>query len=91
MCIVRLLADDSSLACSSASMRDIEGILNHDLLVLSTWKKQWLVDFNPSKTEAIICSCNDAYRFPNLVFEDVLVNFVESHKHLGFTLSSNAK
>ena len=47
-------------------------------------------DFNPSKTEAIIFSCNDAYYFPNLMFEDVLVNFVESHKHLGLTLSSNA-
>ena len=37
--IVRLFADDTSLACSSASIRDIEGILNHDLLVLSTWRK----------------------------------------------------
>ena len=89
--IVRLFADDTSLACSSASIRDIEGILNHDLLVLSTWRKQWLVDFNPSKTEAIIFSCNDAYYFPNLMFEDILVNFVENHKHLGLTLSSNAK
>ena len=52
--IVRLFADDTSLACSSASIRDIEGILNQDLLVLSTWRKQWLVGFNPSKTEAIL-------------------------------------
>ena len=89
--IVRLFADDTSLACSSASIRDIEGIFNHDLLVLSTWRKQW-EDFNPSKTEAIIfVFCNDAYHFPNLMFEDVLVNFVESHKHLRLTLSSNAK
>ena len=89
--IVRLFADDTSLTCSSASMRDIEGILNHDVLVLSTWREQWLVDFNLSKTEAIIFSCNDAYHFPNLMFEDVLVNYVESHKLLGLTLSSNAK
>ena len=59
--IVQLFADETSVACSSASMRDIVGILNHDLLLLSTWRKQWLVDFNPSKTEAIIFSCNDAY------------------------------
>ena len=52
---------------------------------------QWLVDFNPSKTEVVIFSCNDAYHFSNLMFKDVLVNFVESHKHLGLTLSSNAK
>ena len=30
--IVRLFADDTSLPCSSANIRDIEGILNHDLL-----------------------------------------------------------
>ena len=50
-----------------------------------------MVDFNPSKTEAIFFSCNDAHHLPNLMFEDVLVNFVESHKHRGLTLSSNAK
>ena len=38
--IVRLFADNTSLACSTASMHDIEGILNHDLLILSTWRKQ---------------------------------------------------
>ena len=63
--------DDTSLACSSENMPGIKGILNLDLLVLSTWRKQWLVDFHPSKTEAIIFSCNDAYHFPNLMFEDV--------------------
>ena len=25
------------------------------------------------------------------MFEDILINFVEGHKHLGLTLSSNAK
>ena len=89
--IVRLFADNTSLACSSASMRDIEGILNHDLFVLPTRRKQWLVDFNLNKTEAIVFSCNDAYHFPNLMFEDVSINFVESHKHLGLTPCSNVK
>ena len=28
--IVRLFADDTSLVCSSASIRDTEGILNYD-------------------------------------------------------------
>ena len=27
----------------------------------------------------------------NLVFDNILINFVENHKHLGLTLSSNAK
>ena len=73
--IVRLFADDTSLACSSASMRDIEGILSHDLLALSTCRSNgWSISI-PVKRD-------DAYHFPNLVFEDVLINFVESHKHL---------
>ena len=29
--------------------------------------------------------------FSDLMFEDVLVNFIESHKHLVLTLSNNAK
>ena len=65
--IVRLFTDDTSLACSSSNIHDTEGILNHDLLVLSTWRKQWLIDFYPSKSEAIIFSCNDAYHSPNHV------------------------
>ena len=28
---------------------------------------------------------------PNLLFNDVQIQFVDSHKHLGLTLSSNAK
>ena len=27
----------------------------------------------------------------NLVFDNILINFVENHKHLGLTLSSSAK
>ena len=27
----------------------------------------------------------------NLVFDNILINFVENHKHLGLALSSNAK
>ena len=52
--LTRLFADDSSLFYSASSLEDIQGLINHDLIILSQWAKQWLVTFNPSKTEAIL-------------------------------------
>ena len=52
--ITRIFADDTSLAFTASNVTDIEGILNHDLCVISDWSNQWLVDFNPNKTEAIL-------------------------------------
>ena len=49
--LTRLLADDSSLYYSASSLDDIQGLINHYLILLSQWAKQWLVTFNPSKTE----------------------------------------
>ena len=51
-----LFADDTSLAWSASNVNDIEGILNHDLDMVSTWSKQWRVSFNQTKTEAILFS-----------------------------------
>ena len=88
--ISRLFADDTSLACSATQIPDIEGILNHDLFMISNWAKQWLVDFNPSKTVAMLFS-NKNIDPPTLLFDNVHIQFVEDHKHLGLTLSSNGK
>ena len=52
--LTRLFADDSSLFYSASSLDDIQGLINHDQILLSQWAKQWLVTFNPSKTEAIL-------------------------------------
>jgi len=65
--ISRLFADDTSLACSASNINDIEGMLNHDLQSLSVWSKQWLVSFNPQKTEAILCFLS-GYFTPNYIF-----------------------
>lgn len=88
--ISRLFADDTSLACSASNINDLEGIMNHDLAVIANWSKQWLVSFNPSKTEAILFT-NHNVNNPSLVFENVDVTFVENHKHLGLTLNKHGK
>ena len=87
--LTRLFADDSSLFFSATNIQDLEGILNHDLSVISAWEKQLLVTFTPSKTEAILFPLHQNNPTPSLFFENTLTEFVESHKHLGLTLSSN--
>ena len=44
--LTRLFADDSSLFCAASSITDIEGIIDHDLFILSRWAKQWLITFS---------------------------------------------
>ena len=89
--LTRLFADDSSLFYSASSLDDIQGLINHDLISLSQWAKQWLVTFNPSKTEAILFTLKNLIYMPLLKFENTFIKFVESHKHLGLTLSFNGK
>ena len=52
--LTRRFADDSSLFYVASSLTEIEGIINLDLRILSAWEKQWLITFNPIKTEAVL-------------------------------------
>ena len=54
--IPRLFADDISLVFTSSSLADLEGILNHDLRINFSGERHRLVDFNPSKTVAMLFS-----------------------------------
>ena len=38
--LVRLFADDISLFFSASNLRDIEGVINHDLGLISVWAKK---------------------------------------------------
>ena len=89
--LTRLFADDSSFYYSASSISDIEGIINHDLNLISSWAKQWLVTFNPQKTEAILFSLKKVDELPKLIFQNTNVTFVENHKHLGITFSQNGQ
>ena len=89
--LTRLFADDSSLFVSAANMNDMEGMLSHELAIITSWAKQWLIKFNPSNTEAMLFSYINCERFPNIVFDGVSVKFVKDHKHLGLTLGNNMK
>ena len=90
----RLYADDGSLFYSAAHIADIASIINHDLQLLTNWAKQWLVTFNPLKAEAVLFTLKKLDFLPQLVFDNnnnISISFVDSHKHLGVTLSSNGQ
>lgn len=87
--ITRLFADDSSLAISSDNIQLIENSLNTDLVKLEDWARQWLVNFNPAKTDVLFLSLAKTNVRPVLQFQNTPLNYVESHKHLGVTLSED--
>ena len=63
--LTRLFADDSSLFYAAAHIADIAGIINHDLQLLTSWARQWLVTFNPLKTEAVLFTLKKLESFLN--------------------------
>ena len=72
-------------------MTDIADIIIHDLIMLSNMAKQWLVKFNPLKTEAVLCTLKNIEALPQLIFDNTVINFVDDHKHLGITFSSHGQ
>jgi hypothetical protein len=56
--VTRLFADDSSLSVSSNDLNYIESTLYSDLEKMNEWSKQWLIKFNPNKTEVMFFSQN---------------------------------
>jgi hypothetical protein len=90
--LTRLFADNTSLSYSSQIPYSIEDEMNSDFESISIWSKQWLVNFNPQKTKAIVFVFN--INLPNdvdITFQDKLVECVTCHKHLGFIFDSSGQ
>ena len=62
--------------------------MNENLELLCNWAMDWLISYNPEKTEAMLFTMKDN-QVINLKFDDCKVKTVEFHKHLGLTFSSN--
>ena len=64
--------------------------MNRDLERLSTWAKQWLVNFNPTKTKFLVFSKKLTNQHYNpLYLDNKVLERVQSHCQLGLTLSEN--
>ncbi|MCG8046167.1 MAG: reverse transcriptase domain-containing protein [Candidatus Thiodiazotropha endolucinida] len=87
---IRLFADDTSLYIVVDDPIQAAESLNSDLEKVSRWAKQWLVTFNPAKSESILFSrkVNKPYH-PPVLMDQTQINEVSSHKHLGIIFSND--
>ena len=87
---VRLFADDTSLCIIVDDTIQAAETLNLDLEKVSRWAQQWLVSFNPAKSESILFSrkLNKPYH-PPVLMNETQINEVTSHKHLGVIFSND--
>ena len=53
-CSVRLFADNTSLYVIVENPINAANILNSNLSSMHAWSEQWLVNFNPLKTDTLI-------------------------------------
>ena len=64
--------------------------LNSDLDKIHQWANQWLVSFNPSKSETVIFSRKrNKPNHPNVIMDQQPIQEVNLHKHLGIIFSSD--
>ena len=87
---IRLFADDTSLFIIVDNPTTAALCLNSDLEKLSRWTAIWLVTFNPSKNESLLISRKiNKPIHPPLYMQNVQIQEVSSHKHLGLYFSND--
>jgi len=85
---VSLFADDTTLYFSSKFPSHLHLDLSEDLITLATWSDTWGDSFNAQKTNALITSSSRG-EHPPLIFKNMQLQEVDSHKHLGLLLHNN--
>ena len=89
---IKFFADDTSLF-TIVKDPDISALeLNHDLHLTSQWAYQWKMSFNPDPTkhavQVVFTRKSKQSDHPKIYFNDIEVNTVNDHKHLGLILDS---
>ena len=81
---IRLFADDTTLYIIVDNPGQAAYQLNSDLDKIHQWANQWLVTFNPSKSETVIFSRKrNRPNHPNVIMDQQPIQEVNLHKHLG--------
>ena len=88
-CSIRLFADDTSLYIVVESPNGAAHSLNIYLNTISTWAEAWFVAFNAGKTLSMIFSWKANHpQYPPLLMNNIVLTEMDTHKHLGLTLSN---
>ena len=83
-CNIRLFADDTSLYIVVEDEYATSAILNSDVDIIHAWSQQWLVTFNPKKTQCMTISKKVIKpHHPPIYMNNVIIQEVEEHEHLG--------
>ncbi len=87
---INLFADDTSLMDMSPNPQTSYLNLTNDLIRIDNWSKQWIVEFNPSKTYSITFS-NKRNKPPKtpLIFKNEILEEVDQFKYLGVTFTAD--
>ena len=90
---IKLFADDTLLYFAGNDHNISSKLLNDNLKKIQKWADQWLVTFNPMKTELLNISNKRAVNFDNhsVYFDNTKLQGVSQHKHLGVTFNSKLK
>ena len=86
---ILIFADDCSLFASGKDPTETVQQLNRDLGRISSWAKTWKVTFNAGKSKDMIFSSKFLNNSPPLIFNDNVIDRVNTHRHLGVYLTSN--
>ena len=87
---MRLFADDTCLSIVVDNRDQCGDKINEDLHAIHEWSEQWLVTFSEAKTKSLLISNkHDKEQNPPLKMNNVILNEVQSHKHLGVTFNHN--
>ena len=86
---ISIFADDCSFLASGTDPNETAEILNRDLIKISNWANKWKINFNAGKTKDIIFSSKVLNNSPPLVFNQTIINRVNTHRHLGVYITSN--
>ena len=89
---IRLFTDDTNLYIVIEMPDASAAVINFDFQKIATWSSSWLVTFNPLKTESMKFSRKrDRPIHPPLLMNNVPIESVRSHKHIGLTFTDDAK
>ena len=86
---ILIFADDCSLFASGKDPTETVQQLNRDLGRISSWAKTWKVTFNAGKSKDMIFSSKFLNNSPPLIFNNNVIDRVNTHRHLGVYLTSN--
>ena len=84
-----LFANDTCLIAAKTDPNIAAQSINKDLQKITSWAQKWKVTFNPKKSKDMIFSNKVLNNSPPVMFNNIFVDRVNCHKHLGIYLTSN--